>query len=107
MLITQYREILEQKKEEEKAVYIPLLLRDSAAEIEQRGREAGIAEGIEKGIAEGIEKGIAEGIEKGIAEGIEKGKLEVARNLLAGGISAEVVAKSAHLSLKQVRKLMN
>jgi predicted transposase YdaD len=102
-LITRYREFVEEENKEGKAMYIPLLLRDSAAEIEQRGIEKGRAAGI----AEGIEKGLAEGIEKGLAEGIEKGKLEVARNLLAGGISAKVVAKSAHLSLKQVRKLMN
>ena len=64
-----------------------MLLRDSAAEIEQRG--------IEKGIEEGIEKGI------------EKGKLEIARNLLANGIPAEVIARSANLPLDQIEGLMH
>jgi hypothetical protein len=87
ILITQYREILEQENREGRAMYIPLIMRDSAAEIEQRG--------IEKGIKKGIEKGI------------EKGKLEVARNLLASGIQPEVIAKSADLPLERIQELMN
>jgi hypothetical protein len=39
MLITQYREILEQEKEKGKAMYIPLIMRDSADEIAQRAKE--------------------------------------------------------------------
>jgi predicted transposase/invertase (TIGR01784 family) len=58
---------------------VPLLLRDSANEIEQRG----------------------------IAKGIEKGKLEVARNLLARGISPDIIAESAGVSLDQIQGLMN
>jgi hypothetical protein len=42
------------EKKEGKAMYIPLLLRDSAPEIEQRGREKGIAEGLTEGIAKGL-----------------------------------------------------
>ena len=78
-LITRYREVLEQENREGKAMYVPLLLRDSAAEIEQRG----------------------------IEKGIEKGKLEVARNLLASGMPPEVIAKSANLPLNQIQGLMN
>jgi hypothetical protein len=40
-LITQYREVLEQENREGRAMYVPLLLSDSAAEIEQRGIEKG------------------------------------------------------------------
>jgi predicted transposase YdaD len=82
-LIKQYKEFLEQHSKEGKAMYIPLILRDSAAEIEQRGRE--------------------EGREKGKLEG----KLEVARNLLARGISPDIIAESADLPLEKVRALMN
>jgi hypothetical protein len=39
MLITQFREILEQENKEGKAMYIPLIMRDSAAEIEERTKE--------------------------------------------------------------------
>jgi predicted transposase/invertase (TIGR01784 family) len=39
--------------------------------------------------------------------GIEKGKLELARNLLANGVSPDVIAKSADLSQEKIRELMN
>ncbi|MDR1915615.1 MAG: hypothetical protein LBQ58_03455 [Synergistaceae bacterium] len=78
-LIRQYRDFLEQHSKGGKAMYIPLILRDSAAEIEQRGRE----------------------------EGKLEGKLEVARNLLANGVSPDIIAKSADLPLEKVRSLMN
>jgi predicted transposase/invertase (TIGR01784 family) len=71
MLITQFREILEQENKEGKAMYIPLIMRDSAAEIEQRAKE------------------------------------EMAQNLLANGVSPEVIAKSAGLPLAQIHELMN
>jgi predicted transposase/invertase (TIGR01784 family) len=77
MLITQYREILEQENKEGRAMYVPLLLRDSAAEIEQRG----------------------------IEKGREEGKLEVARKLLARGISPDIIAESAGVSLEQIQGL--
>jgi predicted transposase/invertase (TIGR01784 family) len=86
-LIRQYKEFLEQHSKEGKTMYIPLILRDSAAEIKQQG--------------------VDEGIEKGMEKGIEKGKLEVARNLLANGVSADVIAKSADLPLEKIRALMN
>jgi predicted transposase/invertase (TIGR01784 family) len=94
-LIMQYREILEQESREGKAMYVPLLLRDSANEIEQRGMEKGIAKGMERGM------------ERGMAKGIEKGKLEVARNLLARGVSPDIIAESAGVSLDQIQGLMN
>jgi predicted transposase/invertase (TIGR01784 family) len=74
-LITQFREFLEHRNREGKAMYVPLLLRDSAAEIEQRGRE--------------------------------EGKLEVARNLLANGVSPDIIEKSAGLPVEKIRELMN
>jgi predicted transposase/invertase (TIGR01784 family) len=83
VLITQYKKFLEQENEEGKAMYIPLIMRDSAAEIKQSG------------------------IEEGIAKGIEKGKLEVARNLLADGMALEAIAKSTKLPLDQIQGLMN
>jgi hypothetical protein len=87
VLITQYKEILGQENREGRAMYIPLIMRDSAAEIEQHG--------IEKGRKEGRN------------EGIKEGKLEVARNLLVSGMSPEVIAKIANLPLDQVQGLIN
>ncbi|MDR1481360.1 MAG: hypothetical protein LBI74_01905 [Synergistaceae bacterium] len=46
----------------------------------------------------------AEEVEK---RGIEKGKLEVARNLLARGISPDIIAESAGLPKEKIRELMN
>ncbi|MDR2179885.1 MAG: hypothetical protein LBP21_06230 [Synergistaceae bacterium] len=93
VLITQYRKFLKQENKEGKAMYIPLILRDSAAEIEQRG------------IAKGVLKGKKEGKKEGIKEGKKEGKLEMVRNLLGNGIPPEVVAKSAGLSLRQIQRL--
>jgi hypothetical protein len=95
----QYREYQEQLDKEGKIMYV------SVAE------EYYTAKGIEKGIAEGIKKGIAKGIAKGTAKGIRKGrkegKAEMARNLLAEGVSPDIVAKSAGLPLNRIRTLMN
>ena len=60
-------------------------------------------EGIEEGIERGIEKGRAEGIERGIEKGIEK----VARNLIASGVSTDIIVKSTGLPLEKIRILMN
>jgi hypothetical protein len=90
-LRTQYREYQEQLDKEGKIVYI------SVAE------EYYTQEGMKKGIEKGIEKGVVEGMKKGV----EKGKEEMARNLLANGVSPDVIAKSAGLPLKKIRTLMN
>jgi hypothetical protein len=82
-LITQYREILEQRNKEGKAMYVPLLLRDSAAEIEQRG------------------------MDKGKEEGITEGKLEVARKLLARGDSPDAVSELSGLPREKILELIN
>jgi hypothetical protein len=46
----------------------------------------------------------AEEVEK---RGIEKGKLELARNLLANGVSPDIIAKSADLPQEKIRELMH
>jgi predicted transposase YdaD len=46
------------------------------------------------------------GIEKGIVKGIEKGKQEVARNLLANGVSPEIITRSTGISPDDIRRLM-
>ena len=57
------------------------------------------------------QKGMEEGMEKGRAEGIEKGMnqkaLEIAKNMLAMGLSAEQVAKATQLSLEIIKNLSN
>jgi predicted transposase/invertase (TIGR01784 family) len=39
--------------------------------------------------------------------GIEEGKLEIARNLLANGVSSDVIAKSSGLPLDKIQALAN
>ena len=64
-----------------------------------------------EGIAEGMEKGMKEGMEKGMKEGMEKGMnqkaLEIAKNMLAMGLSAEQVAKATQLPLEIIKNLSN
>lgn len=59
------------------------------------------AEGLQEGMKKGMKKGLQEGMEKGLHEG----KLQVARNLLATGMSAEQVAELTGLTLATVRAL--
>ncbi|MDR1021297.1 MAG: hypothetical protein LBL73_11110 [Synergistaceae bacterium] len=78
-LAEKYREYRRQLGEEGKMMYIPFYELDAAEEVEKRG------------------------IEKGKLEG----KLEVARNLLASGVSPDIIAKSAGLPQEKIRELMN
>jgi predicted transposase/invertase (TIGR01784 family) len=78
-LITQYREVLEQENKEGKAMYIPLIMRDSADQIRDEGRK----------------------------EGRDEGKKDMAKGLLARGVPPDIIAESAELPLDTVKALMN
>ena len=62
-------------------------------------------------IDDSYQKGKEKGKEEGIAEGMEKGMnqkaLEIAKNMLAMGLSAEQVAKATQLSLEIINNLSN
>ena len=62
-------------------------------------------------IDDSYQKGKEKGKEEGIAEGMEKGMnqkaLEIAKNMLAMGLSAEQVAKATQLSLEIIKNLNN
>ena len=62
-------------------------------------------------IDDSYQKGKEKGKEKGIAEGMEKGMnqkaLEIAKNMLAMGLSAEQVAKATQLPLEIIKNLNN
>jgi predicted transposase/invertase (TIGR01784 family) len=47
----------------------------------------------------------AEGRVDGIAEGLSKGKMEVARNMLALGVSPDIISQSSGLSMDDIRRL--
>ena len=80
--------------------------REGLAEGERRGlakgKALGLAEGKELGLAEGKELGLAEGKELGIVEGAKKAKLEMAERMLSKGMSKEVVAELAGVSVEEV-----
>ena len=59
--------------------------------------------GMEKGRAEGM----AEGMVKGMAKGIAKGKAEVARNLLAIGMSWPQIVQLTGLTEDQLKQLQS
>ncbi|MDR1021299.1 MAG: hypothetical protein LBL73_11120 [Synergistaceae bacterium] len=87
----EYLGYLEHLDKEGKIVYVSI-----AEEIyTKRGRE------------KGIEEGRIEGKLEGRIEGQLEGKLEVARKLLANGVSPDIIAKSADLPQEKIRELMN
>ena len=66
---------------------------------------------FKKGKQEGIELGKQEGIELGKQEGIELGKqenkIEMIINLYHNRVSVETIAKSANLSIDEVKKIIS
>ncbi|MDE7160074.1 MAG: PD-(D/E)XK nuclease family transposase [Muribaculaceae bacterium] len=86
-----------------------------------RGEEQGRAEGLEKGLAEGLAEGLEKGLAEGLAEGLEKGRvkgraegiaegrlgqsLEIARNLIAMGMTDEAISAATNLPVKDVKAL--
>ena len=58
---------------------------------------------LKRGMKQGFEQGMAKGIEKGKAEG----RLEIARNLLAVGVSAENIAKATGLTIDEIKSMSN
>ena len=60
-----------------------------------------------EGIAEGKEIGMKEGMEKGMEKGMNQKALEIAKNMLAMGLSAEQVAKATQLPLEIIKNLSN
>ena len=62
-----------------------------------------IDDSYQKGKEKGKEEGIAEGMEKGMNQKAQ----EIAKNMLAMGLSAEQVAKATQLSLEIIKNLSN
>lgn len=51
---------------------------------------------------EGIAEGMAKGIEKGRAEGRTEGKIEIAKAMLAKGMSVEMIAEITGLTAEEI-----
>ena len=63
--------------------------------------------GMEKGRAEGMAEGMAKGIAKGMAKGELSKGLEVARNLLAIGMSWPQIVQLTGLTEDQLKQLQS
>ena len=80
--------------------------RDIKNSVDTAKRE-GIAEGKEIGMKEGMAKGKQEGLAEGMEKGMNQKALEIAKNMLAMGLSAEQVAKATQLPLDIIKNLSN
>ena len=77
---------------------------DIQAQKDYAVKEA-LAEGKAAGLAEGEAKGKAEGLAEGKAEGEAQKSLEIARNMLSMGLSAEQIVRATGLSSAAVSAL--
>ena len=75
-------------------------MRDNRAVLEEQLDQVK-AEGLAEGLAQGFAQGLAEGKEKGRVQG----KMDIARNLLALGLSQEQIIQATGLSLEQLEQL--
>ena len=80
--------------EEERKMYQDALIEQSKEEGKIQGKKVGLIEGEKKG------KKI------GLIEGEKKGILDIAKNMLAEGMSIDLIAKLTKLSKKQISRLL-
>ena len=80
--------------------------RDIKNSVDTAKRE-GIAEGKEIGMKEGMAKGKQEGLAEGMEKGMNQKALEIAKNMLAMGLSAEQIAKATQLPLDIIKNQNN
>ncbi|MCR5319051.1 MAG: hypothetical protein K6E22_12565 [Treponema sp.] len=74
-------------------------------EGKKRDYTSGLLAAERRGLAQGIKEGLEQGLEQGLVQGMHKKAIETARNLLAEGISPEMIAKCCSLSLEEVKEL--
>lgn len=70
--------------------------------IRDRIRAHAATEGFEQGIEKGVEQGIKQGIEQGIERGRRTKQIEIAKNLLASGVSIDIIEKSTGLKHDEI-----
>ena len=69
------------------------------------GFAEGKAKGLEEGRAEGRAEGWAEGWAEGIAKGIEQRNIEIAKNMLRKGLSAEDISEMTGLPVDLINTI--
>lgn len=70
--------------------------------IRDRIRAHAATEGFEQGIEKGVEQGIKQGIEQGIERGKRTKQIEIAKNLLASGVSIDIIEQSTGLKHDEI-----
>ena len=72
----------------------------------REGREEGLKQGREEGLKQGREAGLKQGREEGLKQGLEQGmkvaRMEIARTLLASGMTREEVARMTGLEVSDL-----
>ena len=76
------------------------------ADIEYDAYEEGFDKGREDGLQVGLQQGLQRGIEQGLEQGARQNKLETARNLLAEGVAAQIVARCTGLPMETIHQLI-
>ena len=80
-------------------------IKNSLDTAKEEGRAEGHAEGLAEGRAEGLAKGRAEGRAEGLVEGASKKALNIAREMLALNISADIIKKVTGLTDDEIHNL--
>jgi len=102
-------EILE--REEEIAMAGETLIHISRDDIEQArlttelknklDYQSGMVDARWEGLAEGLAKGQTKGLKEGLQKGEQKRSIEIAKNLKAAGVSAEIILQTTGLRLEE------
>ena len=65
----------------------------------------GYASGVQEGKKLGIEEGHASGVKEGLARGIAENQRDIAANMLAKGMDAELISELTGLSEEDILEL--
>ncbi len=83
----------EEKKMHEEIKKLPQEEADRVLELPNSYRE------------EGVKEGIKEGVKKGIKEGVKKGKIKIVQNMIKKGLSEDLIADLAEISVSEVKEI--
>ena len=70
-----------------------------------RGLKEGHASGVQEGKKLGIEEGHASGVKEGLARGIAENQRDIATNMLAKGMDAELISELTGLAEEDIAEL--
>jgi len=73
--------------------------------IDEAIREIHVRDAKEEGLEQGLEQGLERGLEQGLERGLEQSKIEIARSMLADGLSPEAIRKYTGLDKEDILAL--